>query len=650
MKFNVVTVCFVQALLLHCVSASADSMDKPVGLEDLLNIEVTGPSRFAQPIGNTPAVVTVIDSRDIWQYGVRNIAEAIRFAPSAYISEDRGYSYLGMRGFSRAGDYNSRVQFLVDGIALNDPIYDQAMIGDEAPVDVAWLKRVEFSQGPSAAPNGGNAMFGLINASLKNGSDIGGKSVSLKAGTRGDRSINVLAGDSVGNEIDWMFGFVHASNDGETLKFPEFAAPGNPAGQVRGLDGSHLDKLIGKITVGNWRASLIYADRRKDIPTAYYGTVFDAPGTWTNDESLHFSLSHLASLNRDWQQTVSLHYGRYAYVGQYRYGYGLNRDTANATWWDGSYKLLYSGRDAHTLTVGVDARFGVHSRQQNYDIDPVLSYLNDRRREKHLGVYVVDQWELHKSLLLNWGLRSDYFSGDKYVSSPRAALIYRPLPATSLKLLYGVGFRPANTYERFYDDGGATQKSNPGLLDEKLTSYEIALEHLLSPRLHLGTSVYTYKISNLISNNVDPADGLIVNSNEKEFRINGVEMQATAIAGNGVKTKASLALQQGGSATGSFNSPHYLAKLFIDGQLGSTGWNFSSSVEVIGPRHTLLDHLRADALANLSLSTRVLGGDLGIHAYNLLNRHIYYPAPFGYQQDRLPGWGRNFGVIWKSSL
>ena len=48
-----------------------------------------------------------------------------------YVTNDRNYSYLGMRGFSRPGDYNARILLLVDGHRMNDNVFGSALLGTE---------------------------------------------------------------------------------------------------------------------------------------------------------------------------------------------------------------------------------------------------------------------------------------------------------------------------------------------------------------------------------------------------------------------------------------------------------------------------------------------------------------------------------------
>src|SRR5665647_252377 len=86
-----------------------------MSLDDLLHVEVQSASRYAQPLAESPASVTVIDQVELHRQSYRNLAEALASVPGVYVSNDRNYSYLGVRGFNRPGDYNSRILLLTDG-------------------------------------------------------------------------------------------------------------------------------------------------------------------------------------------------------------------------------------------------------------------------------------------------------------------------------------------------------------------------------------------------------------------------------------------------------------------------------------------------------------------------------------------------------
>jgi iron complex outermembrane receptor protein len=122
-----------------------------LSLDDLLRVEVVGATRYAQPLSDTPASVTVIGREELHNQGYRNLGEALATVGGVFTSSDRNYTYLGVRGFNRSGDYNSRVLLLTDGARRNDALFDQALIGNESPVEMDWVKRLEFVSGPSSA-------------------------------------------------------------------------------------------------------------------------------------------------------------------------------------------------------------------------------------------------------------------------------------------------------------------------------------------------------------------------------------------------------------------------------------------------------------------------------------------------------------------
>jgi iron complex outermembrane receptor protein len=100
---------------------------------------VYGASKYEQKLIEAPAAVSIVTSLDIKRNGYRTLADILRSVRGFYTTYDRNYHYLGMRGFSRPGDYNTRFLLLVDGHRINDSIYNTASIGTEFPVDSGGL-------------------------------------------------------------------------------------------------------------------------------------------------------------------------------------------------------------------------------------------------------------------------------------------------------------------------------------------------------------------------------------------------------------------------------------------------------------------------------------------------------------------------------
>jgi iron complex outermembrane receptor protein len=97
-----------------------------MSLDQLMNIEVEsvyGASRDTERSLDAPARVTVLTSEDIRDCGYRTLSETLQTVAGLYVSYDRTYEFLGMRGLGHVDDYNSRVLVLVDGHRTNDDIF-----------------------------------------------------------------------------------------------------------------------------------------------------------------------------------------------------------------------------------------------------------------------------------------------------------------------------------------------------------------------------------------------------------------------------------------------------------------------------------------------------------------------------------------------
>jgi len=157
-------------------------------IEDLMRTEVGtvyGASKFQQKVTDAPASVTIVTAEEIRKYGYRTLAEVLRSVPGLFVDYDRNYSYVGLRGFSRPGDYSSGILLLIDGHRTNDNVYDSPNFGTEFILDVSLIKRVEVIRGPASVLYGSNAFFGVINVITKRGRDARGAEISVDTGSLG---------------------------------------------------------------------------------------------------------------------------------------------------------------------------------------------------------------------------------------------------------------------------------------------------------------------------------------------------------------------------------------------------------------------------------------------------------------------------------
>ena len=100
-----------------------------MSLEALLNTPISAASKYEQSMDDAPASVTVLTSEDIRRYGWRTLEEALQTVRGLYVSNDRNYSYLEVRGFGRPTDYNSRILLLINGHTHNENFFNSAALG-----------------------------------------------------------------------------------------------------------------------------------------------------------------------------------------------------------------------------------------------------------------------------------------------------------------------------------------------------------------------------------------------------------------------------------------------------------------------------------------------------------------------------------------
>src|SRR6185369_11958315 len=144
---------------------------------------VYGASKYEQKVTQAPSSISIVTGEEIKLFGHRTLADVLRGVRGLYVSDDRNYSYLGIRGFLRPGDYNTRILVLIDGHRMNDAVYDAAYVAREATIDVDLIDRVEVIRGPSSSIYGSSAFFGVINIITKRGGQLNGVEASTEVGS-----------------------------------------------------------------------------------------------------------------------------------------------------------------------------------------------------------------------------------------------------------------------------------------------------------------------------------------------------------------------------------------------------------------------------------------------------------------------------------
>lgn len=623
------------------VPAATAALDlTALSLEELMNIPVRAASGFEQRISEAPSAVTILTRDDLRRFGYRTLADALSSIAGFYTTYDRTYHYLGVRGFSRPGDYNTRTLVLINGVRVNDPLYSTGRIGMDFPLDLDLIERIEVVRGPSSSLYGSSAFFAVINVVTREAEDVAPAEAAASVGRYDAFSGRLSLAQPFGKEGGLLLSGSLLNSDGDTLYFPAFDSPESNHGIAEDLDGEKAGSALFQARYADWTFQTLHMDRRKERPTASFGTLFNDPAAEDRDRETLADLTWDSELTKDWEGMARVGYQRYTYGADWPYDVAdpgepsdrvVTHDKATSDMLDGEGRLSTELIPGNKLTLGAESRNAFRLEQQYESAGETI--LDSHEDQWDFGVYAQDEIRLCSLALLNAGLRYDALEpyGDSDVS-PRTALILEPWEGSVLKLIYGEAFRAPNAYERFYDDGGNTMKANPALKPETIRTYEAVWGQRIVEWFQLNTSLYRYEIRDLITQEADPADGLLQYQNLDAAQARGGEVEGRAQLPGELEVRGSYAYSEAEDAdTGDrlSNSPKHLAKLNLQAPLIPRWLTAGIEAQYVGDRLTVQrDEAEGYTVVNATLLTRRLARnlDVSLSVYNLFDKDYAQPV------------------------
>lgn len=643
--------------LLACAAlpAAADTPEDltALPLEQLLTMEVYSASKYVQKTSQAPALVTVITAADIGQHGWRTLAEIARSVRGLYVSYDRNYSYLGARGLLRPGDYNTRFLLLVDGNRIYDAVYDQAPVGEEFPLDLDLIERVEFVPGPGSSIYGSNAFFGVINVVTKKAGALSGTRAALEAGSAGARKISASTGWRGTGGANFLLAASARRSDGKDLYYSQFDTPEQNGGVAQGRDHERGERLFASAASGPFSLSVMHARRLKGVPTASFYQPFNDARSATTDTQSYVNAAWQGQAGSAAQLSARLFWGSYDSFGDYvndDAARSVNHDASAARWWGAALSVVSTGVAGHTLLAGIDYQHDYRLHQYTYTVDPFDSFLDDRRSARRTGLYLQDEIAMSPATLLNLGLRYDVSGSAPGVLSPRVALIHALTATTTVKAIFGSAFRSANAYERHYAyPGPGGQLPNAGLDRETIRSTELALVRQLGEQSRFTATLFNNVVADLITQTETPGvpETRFENGTRVRARGVGIEYERRWRAGTALRTSYSFTrIGQDGQAD-QVNAPTHLAKVNLAAPLGWRGWRAAVEGQYVGRRVTIGGGAAgAYWLANANLVQARLGRATGfsLGVYNLFDQRYADPGASEHRQDTIAQDGRSVRV------
>jgi outer membrane receptor for ferrienterochelin and colicins len=649
----------VRSLALFMLTATAFAQQgtkdlSQASLEELTNIQVYSASKHMQSASEAPASVTVVTADEIQKYGYRTLADILQGVRGFYITYDRDYSFVGVRGFGRLGDWNSRILLLIDGHRINDNILGAAHLGSEFPVDVDLIERVEIIRGPSSSLYGADAFFAVVNVITRKSPQLKGVEVSFAPASFGTYQGRASYGGQY-RGIDMLLSGTFYDSQGQTLFYPQFDGPATNYGITRNTDYENTQHIVATVSFRGFTLQGLFSARDKGVPTAYFGTVFNDPRTRNLDSHQYLDLSYQHALGEKWELAARTSYDQARLQAPLVLSTGLPDGSTTVdtfsfrgNWWDSEAKLSRTLLEKHKITLGTEITDNLRQDQGNYTpIDN--TFAADPETSVIWALYGQDEFAITHSLTLSAGLRYDHYSNFGGTTNPRLGLIYHLFQPTTLKLLYGTAFRAPEPFEvtpgfgPFYND-------NLGLKPEAIRSVEGVVEQRIGQHFTLSGSVFQNWIDHLISLETDPINSQSTYKNSDKARATGTEIELDGHWATGVKGTASYSYtnsQNPVARQNLSNSPQNLAKVNLTVPVVRQRLFASFSAQYTSSRETLTGNtVSGFSVFNVTLLGHTLGKhlDLSTSVYNLLDKKYFDPGRPEDVQDSIQQDGRSLRI------
>lgn len=499
-------------------------------LKDLLELTVTGATRTEQKSSLTPAVVSLIDAKDIQAFGYESVAEVLAHVAGFIETDDLVTHNFGVRGSNAGLRAGSRmIKVMIDDQPVAFRSTQQNFIGLEL-IPMKMIKRIEVVRGPVSALYGANAFAGIVNIVTYGGQyfdEVG--SFASAAATYNEHAgmgqrFNLATG-GVKNDWSYTFGASYAQDDRAGLALPRrsplydlFESGRNGRRLSMDEDESQPVSAYGRV---QWSPN-----KQRSVTLSGHYQQIEADQSFNDLKPLRDSgVNHVAQaqgfLRLDWQDKLAKNIDLRTYAA-YSQGEPLNDDRievgASSYYlerefgyqaWDVGSELVWKPSARQSFLLGLDYSHETHDLEHFYQVERSTGQrliLNApyEARFSNFGIYAQWQYQFkNRWLKTRWhsllGYRFDQHSVTDAQSSLRMGFVGELPEGRVLKLLFGQAFQ-APSAELLYRDAvlGGDIVGNPDLQYQKVNTLEASLLVPLNEHLHLTHTVFLTQTEDLV--------------------------------------------------------------------------------------------------------------------------------------------------------
>ncbi len=627
-----------------------------LSLEELLNVEVTTASQEKESLLETPAIVSIITAKQLKNWGVHTVYEALSFLPGIVVNESyMGYSVVTFRGVT-PGLFNNKALFMING----HPSYERLFgSGHTEFIPIEAIERIEVVRSPASSLYGTNAVSGVVNIITKQGEKHDNE-VTARAGSYDHyygnfnlHQTNFTLSGSVQKDKGYDYGGIPAED------------PLNNGPHIVNLDyQDDLTNLFLDVYDETWGVNAAYSKHEK----ARFG--FN-PWEWLNgvneQESFYLDLNKRFTVD-DGELNIWLRYDyadKVYHAGEFPFPAGFPLDggksstetTMNNTVQRYSAELQYKKQvsEAFSYVVGVTGEYDEStSLDFTYDIDGTRNDNGGFTISPHTTTYAAYaqvKYHFDEAWVGIAGLRGEEndMAGHSGIV-PRLGLTYRAAENTYVKALYSEAFRTPVFLEQYVYVPGFTL-GNIDLEREKIKNYELAVDSTLGKNNKVQVTLYFLQLDKEITRRPLPSSTTTEYYNAPGRDMYGIEAEWQSIINQNVEFSLNASYSDGEDKTteqlqSTFDGDapfiaNYTANAVLTYRMNKQ-WSSTLSDQFVGSKDFILQDGTKGSIQHYNLTNLVLTysnfpfeGSLAVK--NLFDQQYTYPEPVRRNIHELPG-------------
>lgn len=460
-----------------------------------LNPYVTTATRTPNSMGTLGTVTNQLSGDELARFQLNSFADAMSLATGTPVLRS------GARGSSAAifmrGANSNQTLFLVDGLRMNDPNTDYAvMLGGAC---MAACDSLEVSHGPQSTLYGGEAVGGVVSLRSQRGEGEPSAQIGIEVGSFGTVQ-GALSGQGEKGATAYNFAAQggHTDNDRDHNAF-------DSVNTTLRLDHD----LSERVSIG---ATLRWFHGEYESPGDRFT---NDPDNVENEDNLIVTLFADFKNGDDWHTHVTLGGQDRRFVSDTPSAFGpaiiVVKNRRGVLDW----QTTFAGIDNHRFTGGFTGEVNHTSNSGFGNID---------EDQQLLAFFLQDEINPVENLYLTFGLRSDDFDTFGQATTGRATAAWLLADQrVKLRASYGTGFRSPSFLDLY--GKSAFYQGNPNLRSEESRGWDAGVDYYLSAqRGSLSATWFENRISDLIIFDFGVSPG--TTANVESARTRGMELKA----------------------------------------------------------------------------------------------------------------------------